>query len=191
MAMKGRNRIISVLLALCMAAGMVLCAQTQAFAAAAKGVKVTYNGKSIVFDRQIVYQGEKPSVKLNSEPKTLKEVEKKWGKKTRLAKGTEEYAGEAYVWKKGKTFISVRQDPGGECLGYAYVESKDKNVTVAGVKVGMKKAAAVKKLQKQYGASAVTADKGSKGTIYGGGDWGMLEIQFKNNKITGILWMRS
>lgn len=185
-----RKRVLAAL-AFCMMLGVVLCMQTEASAAVPKGVKVTYNGKSITFNREITWKGDQPVVKLHSEPKTLKDVEKKWGKKTRLAKDGEEYAGEAYVWKKGKTFISVRQDPGGKYLGYVYVESKDKNAAVAGVKVGMKKETAVKKLQKLYGKDAVMADKGKKGVITSGGDWGMLEITFKNGRISGIVWMRS
>jgi len=185
-----KKRLLSAIISICIALSMVFCLPTDA-AAATKGVKVTYNGKSITFYSR--YDEE------SSEPKSLKEVEKKWGKKTRLAKEGEEYADMAYVWKKGKSKISIMQDftyEGDQIvyadrLGYVCAEVRDKNVTVAGVKVGMKKSTAVKKLQKLYGKKNVTADKGKKGTITVSADAGIMEIRYKNNKISYIFWMRS
>lgn len=212
--MKNRKRIVSVLLSCCMAAGLLFAAPQSASAKTQTGVKVTFNKKTVVFDRTYVDEGGEFKAKTKSEPKTLKDVEKKWGKKTRLAGKNEEYAGQAYVWEKGKTKITIMQDAGGAGLGYVELNIRDKNASVAGVKVGMKRAAAVKKLQKLYGKKRVAQlrdgqyaspdEKGSlnidgkaKGKAYtsievsAGADGMTLSFTLKNGKVSGIYWMRS
>lgn len=115
-----KKRILSALLAVCMVFSMVLCIRTSVCAKTADGIKIVFDGKK--------------SITLNSgsEPKTLKEVEKKWGEKTRLAADDEEYAGYAYVWEKGKSKITIRQ-PSKEpelnvedYLGYTSIEISEK-----------------------------------------------------------------
>lgn len=140
-----RKRILSALLTVCMVFCMVLLTQTDVYAKSTDGIAIVFDGKK--------------SITLNSgsEPKTLSQVEKKWGKKTRLAEGYEEYAAEAYVWEKGKTFISIREykESEGSGLGYVMLQVEDQNASVAGVKVGMKRSRAVKKLQGLYGKKKV------------------------------------
>lgn len=197
-----KKRILSALLAVCMVFSMVLFARLDVSAKSADGIKIVFNGKkSITLDS-------------SSEPKTLSQVESKWGEKTRLAEGYEEYAGEAYVWEKGKAFISIREykefEGGG--LGYVMLEIGDKNASVAGVTVGMKRSSAVKKLQKIYGKKKVVLLKDGQYAVPDGDSFtidgkasgksytqisvmtkkGMpLSFTLKNNKVTNISWMRS
>lgn len=183
-----KKRILSALLAVCMVFSMVLCIRTSVCAKTADGIKIVFDGKK--------------SITLNSgsEPKTLKEVEKKWGEKTRLAADDEEYAGYAYVWEKGKSKITIRQ-PSKEpelnvedYLGYTSIEISDKNASVAGVKVGMKSATALKKLRKAYGKKNVTQLKDGKTYTeisLKTRDYMPVSYIIKNGKISGIYWMRS
>lgn len=197
-----RKRILPALLAACMVFSLVLFAGADVYAESAGGIKIAFNGKKAVV--------------LNSgaEPETLSQVEKKWGKKTRLAEGYEEYAGDAYVWEKGKTFISIREysASGGGGLGYVMLEIGDKNASVAGVKVGMKRSSALKKLQGSFGKKKVAQLKDGQYAVPDGGSFtiegkasgkafteisvmtekGMpLSFTLKNGKVSKISWMRS
>ena len=181
-----KKRILSAFMALCMVFSMVLCTQVSVSAKAAKGVKLTFDGKSVTLNT-------------GSDPKTLAEVEKIWGQKTRLAEGDEEYAGYAYVWEKGKSKIIIMQPSMAvpeleDALGYTCVEISDKNASVAGVKAGMKRAAALKKLQKAYGKKNVKQLK--EGNAYteisvNAGSGMPVSYSIKNDKVSSIFWMRS
>ena len=181
-----KKRILSIIMALCLIAGSVLGTQIGVSAKNQKGIKITFNGKSVTLGN-------------SQEPKTLKAVEKKLGKKTRLAKGDEEWAGYAYVWEKGKSNLIIMQPsiamPDQEdYLGYACLDVNDKNISVAGVKVGMKRATAYKKLKATYGKKIVKQQK--KGKIYTGitvdAELGTpIEYEIKNDKVSSISWMRS
>lgn len=197
-----RKRILPALLAACMVFSLVLFAGADVYAESAGGIKIAFNGKKAVV--------------LNSgaEPETLSQVEKKWGKKTRLAEEYEEYAGDAYVWEKGKTFISIREYSASEGggLGYVMLEIGDKNASVAGVKVGMKRSSALKKLQDSFGKKKVAQLKDGQYAVPDGGSFtiegkasgkafteisvmtenGMpLSFTLKNGKVSKISWMRS
>ena len=197
-----KKRILSALLAVCMVFSMVLCIQSDVSAKSAGGIKIVFNGKKAV------------TLNSSSEPETLSQIEKKWGEKTRLAEGYEDYAGEAYVWEKGKTFISIREykESEGGGLGFVMLEVGDKNASVAGVKVGMKRSRAVKKLQGIYGKKKVALLKGGQYAVPDGDSFTiggkasgksyteisvmtekglMLSFSLKNNKVTKISWMRS
>lgn len=174
------KRILSIFMALCVIAGLVLGIQTEVSAKTKKTVKLTFNGKSITLDTD---RGQKN----RQEPKTLSEVENKLGKKTR--KGTEKDGGygETYVWKKGKTKIVISEDVGGNGLGYASIEINDKNGSMDGLKVGMSKDKAVKKLKNAYGSKHVQVSKNSlfvDNTV-------VFSVDFKNGKVSSISWMRS
>lgn len=197
-----RKRILPALLAACVVFSLVL------FAGGGCLCRIHRRHKNC-FQR-------KKAVVLNSgaEPETLSQVEKKWGKKTRLAEGYEEYAGDAYVWVKGKTFISIREysASGGGGLGYVMLEIGDKNASVAGVKVGMKRSSALKKLQDSFGKKKVAQLKDGQYAVPNGGSFtiegkasgkafteisvmtekGMpLSFTLKNGKVSKISWMRS
>lgn len=195
-----KKRILSSIFALCMVFSMLLTAQVNVSAKSAKGLKITFDGKSVTLNTK-------------SEPKTLEEVEKIWGKKTRLAGDGEEWNGYAYVWEKGKSKITIMQALGitdgaggaeglGEVdglykvdgLGYASIEINDKNISAAGVKVGMKGTTALKKLQKAYGKKNVKQIKNGKTytEIYVNSGNGMpVSYNIKNGKVSNIYWMRS
>lgn len=197
-----KKRILSALLAVCMVFSMVLCTQADASPKSAGGIKIVFDGKKAV------------TFNSGSEPETLSQVKKKWGAKTRLAEGYEEYAGEAYVWEKGKTFISIREykesESGG--LGFVMLEVGDKNASVSGVTVGMKRSRAVKKLQTAFGKKKVALLKDGQYAVPDGDSFtiegkasgkfyteisvmtenGMpLSFRLKNSKVTKISWMRS
>ena len=197
-----KKRIVSALLAVCMVFSMLLCIRTDVYAKSTESIRISFDGKKAV------------TLNAGSEPETLSQVEEKWGKKTRLAAGDEEYAGEAYVWEKGKTFISIREykESEGSGLGYVMLEAGDKNASVAGVKVGMKRSRAVKKLQKIYGKKKVALLKDGQYAIPDGDSFiiegkasgksyaeisvmtknGMpLSFSLKNDKVWKISWMRS
>lgn len=144
----GKKRILSGLLAVCMILCMTVCAQ----AGIASKVKVTFNGKTIVFNSK-------------SEPKTLKQLEKIWGKKT----GTpDEDDGSGYVWEKGGTKLEIDEGLPGKGLGYIAMKITDQNAAIAGVKVGMTKDEALNKLKKIYGGKCVVVLKE-------GQDWDFYE----------------
>lgn len=186
-----KKRILSAFLTLCMVFCMVLFTRADVSAKSADGIKIVFNAKKAV------------TFNSGSEPETLSQIESKWGKKTRLAEGYEEYAGEAYVWEKGKTFISIREykESEGGGLGYVMLAVSDKNASVAGVKVGMKKSRAVKKLQGIYGKENVVLLKEGQPAVP---DWkpcpeisvrteaGMpVSFSLKNGRVFRISWMRS
>lgn len=197
-----KKRILSALLAVCMVFSMVLCIQADVSAKSTGGIKIVFNGKNAV------------TLNSSSEPETLSQIEKKWGEKTRLAEEYEDYAGEAYVWEKGKTFISIREykksEGGG--LGFVMLEVGDKNASVSGVTVGMKGSRAVKKLQTAFGKKKVALLKDGQYAVPDGDSFTiegkasgksyteisvmtekglMLSFSLKNNKVTKISWMRS
>ena len=197
-----KKRFLSSLLAVCVVFSMIFCTRTDVYAKSTESIKIVFDGKKAI------------TLNSKSEPETLSQVEKKWGKKTRLAEGDEEYAGEAYVWEKGKTFISIREykESEGSGLGYVMLEVGDKNASVAGVKVGMKRSKAVKKLQKIYGKKKVALLKDGQYAVPDGDSFtidgkasgksyteisvmtknGMpLSFSLKNDKVKKISWMRS
>lgn len=186
-----KKRILPAFLTLCLAFSMVLFARAYVSAKSSDGIKIVFNGKKAV------------ALGSESEPETLSRIEGRWGEKTRLAESPEEYAGEAYVWEKGKTFISIREykESEGGGLGYVMLAVSDKNASVAGVKVGMKKSRAVKKLQGIYGKENVVLLKEGQPAVP---DWkpcpeisvrteaGMpVSFSLKNGRVFRISWMRS
>ena len=112
-----------------------------AYAAKKTPLKVTFNGKSINLIKDM-YSGDAPKIK---------ELEKKWGEAGK--KKLDTYYSE-YTWKKGKTSIKIT-DHGDGYVGGVTVSVKDKNGAMCGIKVGMKKETALKKLQKLFGEEKV------------------------------------
>ena len=175
-----KKRILSIFMALCVIAGLVLGAQTEVSAKTKKTVKVTFNGKSITLDTD---RGQKA----RKEPKTLSAVENKLGKKSRMATDDDGVYGNAYVWEKGKTTIAISEDEANNGLGGISITIKDKNGSIDGLKVGMTKAKAVKKLKNAYGSTHVQV---SKNSIYVDNTV-MFGIELKNGKVSEITWFRS
>lgn len=89
-------------------------------------------------------------------PVKMKTVEKKWGKPNKIEWLVKNEEGR-YIWKKGKTTISLNNYSGkapGD-VGGIDIEMKDTNGSIYGVKVGMKKEKALKKLRKAVGKDRV------------------------------------
>lgn len=191
---RSKKRILMAVLALAMTIGMVLCAQA---ACTPSEVKVKFNGKTIAFNAA-------------SEPKTLKQLEKKWGKKT----GTDKDSGDkAYVWEKGGAKVTVSARESGKALGHVSVKTTDANLSVAGISVGMEKDAALKKLQRIYGKKNILVTKkgqdwdfyGEDGYIITGkakseeddcinvlrGHFYPVYFHLEDGRISEIQWMRS
>lgn len=114
-----------------------ICTDT-AYAAENTQIKVTYKKKSVTFTVDADRNGVK-EVKL----KTLKN---KWGKP---ATTKNEYT-ETYVWEKGKSRIGYTIDLHQPQFSNFSISTQDKNLSVCGIKVGMKKSK-VKKILKTLG----------------------------------------
>lgn len=120
--------------------------QTASAATEKLPLKVTFNGKNgkktvtIVKDLNKDHDGIK-----------IKTLKSKWGKPSK----EENYGTNTeYTWKKGKTSVTVNNGPGTDYVWGLSVQIKDKNASLFGVTVGMKKNKAVKKLEKGMGTKA-------------------------------------
>lgn len=184
------KRILSIIMALCAIAGLVLGTQTEVSAKNQKSptLTLTFNGGTITLDFVRATVDDKKDSK---EPKTLAEVEEKFGKRSKMEEEKIESPEDetlywyTYTWKKGKTKISISDNPQIPRLKYATIDIKDKNGAINGIKVGMPKAKAVKILKKQYGNKNVSVSKKSISAAF------QLIISLKNNKVSEIHFMRS
>ena len=109
-------------------------------------LKVGFKGETVNLIKDLKdSSGQGDSTKLSS-------VEKKWGK----AKGKKQDGMMTYTWKKGKTKILVNNfDAEENDIGGIEIDIKDENGSLWGVKVGMTKAAALKKIKKALGTKTV------------------------------------
>lgn len=92
-------------------------------------------------------------------PVKIKTVEKKWGKPDKIEWFVKKAKEGWYTWKKGKTTIKLNNFSGKESGDVGGIEIKDKNGSIYGVKVGMKKETALKKLRKAVGKNSVVVLK--------------------------------
>lgn len=95
-------------------------------------LSVNFRGKTVELIKDIY--GKEERIKVDA-------MEKKWGKPNKKEKA---YANDSefwYTWKKGKTTITVNNFTGGDPgnVGAIQINIKDKNASMCGVKVGMKK----------------------------------------------------
>lgn len=119
-------------------------AETTCAAETKPALSVNYCGKTVKLIKDIY--GKEVRVKVEA-------MEKKWGKPNKKEKA---YANDYefwYTWKKGKTSIVVDNFTGGDPgnAGGIHIDIKDKNASICGIKVGMKKQKALKKLEKTIG----------------------------------------
>jgi len=131
---------LTTILAMCLCAIMMVTAinPSTAYAAEKTPVKVTFKKKTVTLGKDINTKPAQPKVKT---------LTKKWGKPK---KETDEYA-IYYTWTKGKTEISYRlmigePDSPSDCT-YIRFDAYDKNLTVNGIRVGMKQEKAQKILE--------------------------------------------
>ncbi len=169
-------------------------------ASAASGkvpLKVTFKGKTAAFVKDL-------NNKDFNEYPTVKSLTSKWGKPKKSAVKYD--AGEAwkYTWKKGKTEIILMTDTRDEKaeISFGKVDIQDKNGALCGVKVGMKKDTAVKKLKKVLRALGLkNADMSidddrisiswftlTTTTEYNAGGF---EFELKNGKVSSCFWLHS
>ncbi len=151
------KRIVKAMLAVALCAAMAVSgigtgAAVSHAAEKKQPLSVNFCGKSAVLVKDL-NQAEKQGSQVK-----FKTLEKKLGKPDKKEAG---YDGSkdawTYTWKKGKTSIMVNNFTGtvpGN-IGGIEIEIGDKNASVYGVKVGMKKETALKKLEKAAGSEKV------------------------------------
>jgi len=203
--MTNLKKTISVFTALVLAIAICLSAfGTNAYAASENGnLKIKYKGKTVVLDSGAFSH--------NMNMIKIKNVKKAWGKPNKTVTNEES---KIHTYKKGKTKITLYTKvynsaaSNGYKKGYYHlgdITIKDKNASLAGVKVGMSKNTAMKKLKKYYGTNKIdmgeyfTGDKRKISRVYyenGAinvfmGPFMPIEFIIKKGKVTEISWMRS
>lgn len=177
-----KKRIVSIFMALCVIAGLVFGTQTEVSAKSPKPLTVGFKGKTITLIKDLnadlrMVGGDTPK---------LQKLKQKWGKPSK----TEDLGNiTAYTWKKGKTSIEITDyDAVDGGLGSIQIDIQDKNASLCGVKVGMKKAEAVKKIKKALGSKPT---KQGKYLMADAGVYMPISFELKNGKISAINWVRS
>lgn len=152
--------------------------------AMAHSLKVTYKGKTVALVKSFHGNeyGRNSSI-------TFAKCEKAWGK----AKKKNDHGLVTYTWKNKKTQIDLTNyDAPTGVVGSINVSVKDKNGSIAGIKVGMSKAKAVKKLNTIFGSTNVKVTSGSISTTYGGNGLCIFtNFVIKNGKISEMSASRS
>lgn len=140
------KKIFSLVL-ICMLMASIIFSGTDVSAAQKPVLKVAYKGKTVTLVKNL-----KDSHKNNV---SLKTVQKAWGKGK--AKKMTGYT--TYTWKTKKTTIEISDNNNPGKVSGTSITIEDKNGSLAGVKVGMTKAQALKKLKKTFGAKHVKVQK--------------------------------
>lgn len=143
-----------------------------AYAAEDTTIKLTFKKKSVTY-----------SVKENGiERVNLKSLKKKWGKPS----DTYEYYGiYGYTWSKGKTNFTYEDNTTTPERSLFVINIGDKNGSISGIKVGMKKSK-VKKILKKISNKVESSDE--YGTINASivDERVSISCQIKNGKVTHI-----
>lgn len=164
---------LTTILAMFLCAIMTLTAISPATAYAAENttLKVTYKKKTVTFTMN--ENGD------SIERVKLKTLKKKWNEPTKTEKG--EYTA-VYEWKKGDTHIRYVDNyyiPNRSCID-AY--SSDKNLSICGLKVGLKESK-VKKIMKKLGGEKDSY--GNYGASLGDGRI-MISCTLEKGKVTFV-----
>lgn len=169
---------------ICMLLVSIIFGGTNVSANAKKSLKVTYKGKTITLSQN--FNVDKYGRNKNI---TFAKCEKAWGKAKKVKSGGIVF----YAWKSKKTLIEMSnyKTTAGE-VGAISISVKDKNCSVSGVKVGMSKAKALKKLNKTFGSKNVKVTSKYIYIKYGGKRM-PTEIQFniKKGKISEMIVFRT
>lgn len=144
-------------------------------------LKVTYKGKTVTLikDNDEIIKNPVTYKKVS-----IKNVQKAWGKgssKTTKLSGTTT-TWKTYTWKTKKTKISIADNHYPGKVGAIDISIKDKNGSIAGVKVGMTKAQALKKLKKAYGLKHIQV----QGDFIRIDNLGMNSFTVKSGKIVSM-----
>lgn len=199
MKMKRHNKLkAAVALILCAFIVLSGISTETAFAANKKiPLKVTFNGVTVNLVKNLRSEDD-------SSP-ALSSLKKKWGTPKTAKQGEGDYAEETHSWKKGKTEIKLSYVPVGpysEKKGgfntYVGVVIEDKNGSLWGVTVGMKKDTALKKIKKALGTDKVykTLDGKDQSKVFivenkkiiaaNTGVYMPVNFVLKDGKVTGI-----
>lgn len=169
---------------ICMLLASIIFGGTDVSAKANKSLKVTYKGKTValVKNYNVNEYGRSNSV-------TFAKCEKAWGK----AKKKKNNALVSYTWKNKNTKIELSNfDAPAGVVGSISISIKDKRGAIAGVKVGMSKATAIKKLKNIFGPKNVRVSSTAVAGIYGGNGMHISAgFTIKNGKVIGMSAFRS
>lgn len=177
-AMKDK-KIFSLVL-ICMLIVSIIFSGTDVSAARKAGLRVTYKGKTVTL-LKTPQDSHKNTV-------SLKAVQKAWGK----CKTKKVYKTTTCTWKTKKTKIEISDalaNPGNVCGIHISIE--DKNGSVSGVKAGMTKAKAFKRLKKTFGAKHVKMQKIENGDLIVIDGMGLYNYVVKSGKVTRINYFGS
>lgn len=192
------------------AAALVLCVcialsgigTETAFAANKKiPLAVTFNGKTVTLVKNLRSE-ENYCPALTS---ALPSLKKKWGTPKKVKDGDDASSTySTYIWKKGKTELKVHVESykgkKGEVVSYVEGAIEDKNGSLWGVKVGMKKDTALKKIKKALGTNIIykTLDDQDQSEVFivenkkiisaNTGVYMPINFELKNGKVTGIYY---
>lgn len=174
-----KNKKIFSLVLICMMMVSIIFSGTDVSAAQKAVLKVGYKGKTVTLMKNL-----KDSHKNNV---SLKTVQKAWGKGKK--KKMNNFA--AYTWKTKKTRIEISDNNNPGKVSGLSITIEDKNGSVAGVKVGMTKAKALKKLKKTFGAKHVKMQKIENGNLIVIERLGLFNYVVKSGKVTRINYFGS
>ena len=185
MKQKIKSMLALILCAMFVMTGILSTGADTAYAADGKvPVKVTFKKTTVTVSKDASDNDDSLDV-------TLETLNKKWGKPK---KPTEDmgfgYVATTYTWKKGKSSIKYIVGDG-PIHSYFDVFIYDKNVEIFGVKYGMKKDAALKKLKKlakkESDISVSTnEDNTKKESIYVMNGAANCTVELKNGKVIAI-----
>lgn len=176
-----KSMLAAVLCAAVIIAGISTGAGTACAASKKVPLKVVFNNSAVNLITDL-----NTSTGRGDTPK-LKKLEEKWGSPS---KKKDDSGMTTYTWKKGKTAIEITDydaEKGG--IGSISINIEDKNGSLCGVKTGMKKADAVKKLQKSLGKKAVSED--GEYIMALAGPYMPVQIELSDGKVISIIWFRS
>lgn len=193
----------AVLCAVIMIAG-ISTESGRAFAAGKKEpFKVGFKNTVVSLIKDVNHEGAR------GDTPTIKKLEEKWGKPSKKKQNSTK----VYTWEKGETTISVTDyDAVKGHVGSIHINIGDKNGSLCGVKVGMKTADALKKMEKAFGKKRVVLCKEGQYAVPDDNDGYVAEgeptgdkefisvyagpympigISLKNGKVSSISWWRS
>ncbi len=177
-----KDKKIFSLVLICMLMVSIIFSGTDVSAARKAGLRVTYKGKTVTLYKNPRRDSHKNTV-------SLRTVQKAWGKgRSKKMTGCT-----TYTWKTKKTKIEISDNSNPGRVSGSIIDIKDKNGSLAGIKVGMTKAKALKKLKKTFGAKHVKMQKALNGESFIRIDnlGAINSFRIKSGKITSLYYFCS
>lgn len=175
--MKKFKKITSLLL--CVLLAMTLLGST--FVSAARKpitLDVRFNGHTV----RLITDADKRDATAS-----LKSTRKAWGKHSKYENGIYWHR---YTYKRGKSTIEISDnDVKKDRIGGISLKVYDKNVAVAGIKVGNSRTYVLKTLKKIYGSKAVHNSRNTITVDFG--PYMPISFKMKNDHVYSISWFRS